>query len=77
MQAVRCVQKEALEGCYVLFEKTMSRILLLISRNCVVTCGFKLPLPSRQDIVNWIVGGIKYVTSYPDIIEKSLHNPAM
>ena len=33
--------------------------------------SFKLPSPSRQDIVNWIAEGIDYLKNHPDMIENS------
>ena len=33
--------------------------------------SFKLPLPSRQDTVNWIAEGINYLKNHPDMIENS------
>ena len=33
--------------------------------------SFKLPSPSRQDIVNWIAEGINYLKNHPDMIENS------
>ena len=43
---------------------------------------FKLPLPSRQAIVNWVAEGFSYLQSYPEMIERSssvcgitTHNP--
>ena len=32
---------------------------------------FKLPLPSRQVIVNWVAEGFYYLQSHPEMIEKS------
>ena len=31
--------------------------------------SFKLPPPSRQNIVNWIAEGINYLKNHPDLIE--------
>ena len=35
--------------------------------------SFKLPYPSRQNIVNWIAGGINYLKNHLDMIEDSFH----
>ena len=35
--------------------------------------SFKLLLPSRQDIVNWIAEGLNYLKNYPNMIENSFH----
>ena len=64
-----CASISPLRVFYVIFGKT--NIVTKLTETEQQRESFKLPSPSRQDIVNWTAEGINYLKNHPDVTENT------